>query len=108
MSQVYLDDRDARSRAAVLRSYGLPSRPPGPRRLSPAMQGKLDRVLAIGDNRKRLARIRQALDRISAELEHGLREQRRTAWASSPYCREAMLLGEVERLRVDLDHLEIA
>jgi hypothetical protein len=77
-----------------------------PRALSPELQRKSDRIQAVVAKRHRLARIRAALARIAAELEHGLREQRRTAVAGSEHCREARLLAEVKTLRQDVDELE--
>jgi hypothetical protein len=87
---------DGRSRAAN-----------GPRPLSPELQDKLDRAERRLANRRRLSRILRAVARIAAELEHGLREERRVAFASSEYCREAVLLREVKSLRFDLDRLDI-
>jgi hypothetical protein len=77
-----------------------------PRSLAPDLQAKSDRIAAIMAKRARLSRIRADVARIQAELEHGVREQRRVAVAGSENCREARLLAEVRTLRQDVDELK--
>ena len=45
--------------------------------MSPEFAAKLSRINAIAENRRRLARVRAAVARIEAELEHGLAQHRR-------------------------------
>jgi hypothetical protein len=79
----------------------------GLRPLAPDVAAKLARVEARQENRGRLSRIREAVARIEAELEHALAEQRRSAWASSECSREAVLLRAIESLAFDWERLEL-
>jgi hypothetical protein len=72
---------------------------------SPAMQAKLDRVLARRASRDRLKRIREALARIQAELEAAI-EQHRLSYSQGTFVEERWL-REIKRVQFDLDSLEV-
>ena len=73
-----------------------------PRVLSPAVQTKLDRALAIKAKRDGLRKVQEAAARIQIELERRLELARRAGGAD-----EGWLLREVRLLRIDLDHMEV-
>jgi hypothetical protein len=71
------------------------------RRFDQATQAKLDRVRLRTENRARLSRVREALARISAELEAAVRNHRKS-FTSAELIEERWLL-EIKRARFDLD-----
>ncbi len=103
MSQVYLDDREAAARSAVLKTYGLPSRPPGPRRADPETERRMARLMAVNENRKRLQRIKIALQNIVDELADGARRKH----AFEGFTREERCLEMLDAMLPDLELLEI-
>lgn len=94
---------EARSRAAYLRSVGLPSRPPGPRPPDPETERRVARLLDINANRKRLQRIREALARLEADLDDG----RRRKHAFEGDSREERCLAMLAEMLPDLEQLEV-
>ena len=68
----------------------------------PALEAKVDRILALAKKREGLRKVQEAARRIQAELEHRLEQARRAGGAD-----EGWFLREVRLLRCDLDELEI-
>jgi hypothetical protein len=91
---------ERRSREEYLRILGRPAFVSP--RMSPELEAKQRRILAIAKNREGLRKVKLAAARIEAELEHRLELSRRAGGADEGY-----LLTEIKRLRADLDCVKV-
>ena len=95
-------DIDGASRAAYLKSLGRPVRAFEPRKLDPALQAKLDKIMRIKAKRDDLRRVREIAAGVESALERQLAQARRSCGAD-----EGWLLREVRLLRAELDVLSL-
>ena len=68
-----------------------------------AIEAKAAKIIAIAENRRRLARIKEALARIEADLEDG-RQRKHGCFGDT---REKRGLAEIAKIWLDLDCLEV-
>lgn len=73
-----------------------------PRGLSPEVQRKVDRAIAVKAKRDAMIRVRLAVASIETELLRRLGHERRAGFGAEP----DYLLGEVRAIRADLSELE--
>ena len=71
------------------------------------LAAKSARIASIMGNRRRLARIRAALDRIADELRRAREVKRQASLGGAEHALETRLLQEIQAARIDLAELEL-